>query len=96
MKPPPPRPNPTETTLVRVRVGHGANCSSLGSSLFLLYGAAAASAAVFVALEVAARKKHDAKAPLGEAHNLDDEKKVQDAHETADARVDPEASEQDG
>jgi hypothetical protein len=96
MKPSTPRPKPTETALVRVRVGHGANCSSLGSSLFLLYGAAAASAAVFVAFEVAARKKHDATAPVGEAHPSDQEKKVHDAHETRGAKVDFTVSDQDG
>jgi hypothetical protein len=39
--------------LLRVRLGHGANCSSLGSVIDILFGTAVASAAIFAAVVAA-------------------------------------------
>jgi hypothetical protein len=38
---------------LRVRLGHGANCSSLGSVIDILFGTAAAGAAIFAAVVAA-------------------------------------------
>ena len=54
---------PDETHVRAVRLGHGANCSSIGSVLDLLFASAAVGAAVFAAA-AAALASDTTKAPV--------------------------------
>jgi hypothetical protein len=65
--------------IVVIRLGHGANCSSIGSNVDLLYAGAAAAGAILTAVAVGLQTHAGARDAKADAEVLDEEPVVGDA-----------------